>query len=201
VAPANSARRSMVIRFLLWLTDPGTVTPATMRHCRPRYHCKFGCVSTSRRWLQSRFRQEHPQSSARGSTSNEQQTVRNSKGRERAAVDSFRVRCRKIPRVEGTMIRTLAIASCAFLSLAAAQPAAAQNNTVGGALFGGALGGIVGGVATGSAGGAVAGALIGGATGALIGAEADRRGNYYRWRGGCYQAVQGGYQRIPRRYC
>jgi outer membrane lipoprotein SlyB len=99
------------------------------------------------------------------------------------------------------MIRKIAFALCVFSSLAAAQPAAAQNNTVGGALFGGALGGIVGGVATGSAGGAVAGALIGGATGALIGAEADRRGNYYRWRGGCYQAVQGGYMRIPRRYC
>ena len=71
----------------------------------------------------------------------------------------------------------------------------------GGALLGGGLGAIIGGAATGSAGGAVAGALIGGATGALIGSEADRRRSYYWWRGGCYQAVQGGYVRIANRYC
>jgi len=99
------------------------------------------------------------------------------------------------------MISKTALALCALVTLLVAQPAAAQNNTLGGALFGGALGGIIGGAATGSAGGAVAGALIGGATGALIGSEADRRRSYYWWRGGCYQAVQGGYMRIPNRNC
>jgi hypothetical protein len=81
------------------------------------------------------------------------------------------------------------------------QPAFAQNNTVGGALLGGGLRAIIGGAATGSAGGAVAGALIGGRRVPLIGSEADRRRSYYRWRGGCYQAVQGGYVRIPNRNC
>jgi len=99
------------------------------------------------------------------------------------------------------MIRKAAVALCALVTVTVTQPASAQNNTLGGALFGGALGGIIGGAAIGSAGGAVAGALIGGATGALIGAEADRRRSYYYWRGGCYQAVQGGYARIPNRYC
>ena len=99
------------------------------------------------------------------------------------------------------MISKTTLAIGALATFLVAQPAAAQNNTLGGALFGGALGGIVGGAATGSAGGAVAGALIGGATGALIGSEADRRRSYYWWRGGCYQAVQGGYMRISNRYC
>jgi hypothetical protein len=99
------------------------------------------------------------------------------------------------------MIRKAAVALGTLMTILMAQPASAQNNTLGGALFGGALGGIIGGAATGNAGGAVAGALIGGATGAVIGAEADRRRSYYYWRGGCYQAVQGGYTRIPNRYC
>jgi outer membrane lipoprotein SlyB len=99
------------------------------------------------------------------------------------------------------MIGKATVALFALATVGLTQPASAQNNTVGGALFGGALGGIIGGAATGSAGGAVAGALIGGATGALIGAEADRRRSYYWWRGGCYQAVQGGYVRISNRYC
>ena len=95
------------------------------------------------------------------------------------------------------MIRKVVIALGAVSVIVLAQPASAQNNTVGGALLGGGLGAIIGGAATGSAGGAVAGALIGGATGALIGSEADRRRSYYWWRGGCYQAVQGGYVRSP----
>jgi uncharacterized protein YcfJ len=88
------------------------------------------------------------------------------------------------------MIRKAMIALCAFGGVVLAQPASAQNNTVGGALLGGGLGAIIGGAATGSAGGAVAGALIGGATGALIGSEADRRRSYYWWL-----------PDIPIRYC
>ena len=99
------------------------------------------------------------------------------------------------------MIRKVVIALGAVSVIVLAQPASAQNNTVGGALLGGGLGAIIGGAATGSAGGAVAGALIGGATGALIGSEADRRRSYYWWRGGCYQTVQGGYVRVANRHC
>jgi hypothetical protein len=69
------------------------------------------------------------------------------------------------------MIRKVVIALGAVSVIVLAQPASAQNNTVGGALLGGGLGAIIGGAATGSAGGAVAGALIGGATG-----RGDRRG-------------------------
>jgi hypothetical protein len=99
------------------------------------------------------------------------------------------------------MIRT--IGAAAFLTLAAtlpAQQAAAQDpfSMLGGA----AAGAVIGGAATGRAGGAVAGAIIGGATAGIISAEAEqRRANYYWWNNGCYIRVQGGWQRVSRRYC
>lgn len=82
------------------------------------------------------------------------------------------------------------------------QPAAAQNNVVGGAIVGGVLGGVIGGAATGRPEGALVGAVIGGAAGAAIGAESERRrGGYYYYQDGCYRRVQGGYARVSRRYC
>jgi len=48
------------------------------------------------------------------------------------------------------------------------RQASAQDNTMGGALIGGAAGAIIGGAATGKAGGAVAGGIIGAATGARL---------------------------------
>ena len=93
-------------------------------------------------------------------------------------------------------------AAAAFLALAATmQPAQAQNNTVGGAIVGGVVGGVIGGAATGRAEGAIIGAVIGGAAGAAIGSEADRRGSYYWYRGGCYRKVRGGYAQVSPRYC
>jgi hypothetical protein len=64
--------------------------------------------------------------------------------------------------MEDSVIGKASVALFALATIGLTQPASAQNNTVGGALFGGAPGGIIGGAATGSAGGAVAGALIGG---------------------------------------
>jgi outer membrane lipoprotein SlyB len=99
------------------------------------------------------------------------------------------------------MIRT--IAAAALLTLATTMPvqqAAAQDpfSVLGGAAAGAAIGG----AATGRAGGAVAGAIIGGAAGAAISAEAEqRRANYYWYNNGCYVRVQGGWQRVSRRYC
>jgi outer membrane protein with glycine zipper len=99
------------------------------------------------------------------------------------------------------MIRT--IGAAALLTLATVLPvqeAAAQDpfSVLGGA----AAGAVIGGAATGRAGGAAVGAIIGGATGAIISAEAERRrGGYYWWHGDCYVQTQGGWGRVPRRYC
>jgi hypothetical protein len=99
------------------------------------------------------------------------------------------------------MIRTFAAtALLTFATFMPAQQAAAQDpfSMLGGA----AAGAVIGGAATGRAGGAVAGAIIGGATAGIISAEAERRSaNYYWWNNGCYVRVQGGWQRVSRRYC
>ena len=100
------------------------------------------------------------------------------------------------------MFRTIG-AAAALLAVVTAVPvnqAAAQDpfSVLGGA----AAGAIIGGAATGRGGGAVAGAIIGGATAGILSAEAERRSsNYYWWRDGCYVRVQGGWQRVSRRYC
>jgi hypothetical protein len=80
------------------------------------------------------------------------------------------------------MIRYLTIA-IVFALLIPTQLAAAQNNTVGSALLGGAAGAIIGGAATGRAGGAVAGGIIGAEAGAMLGSQLEPRpGGYYDGR-------------------
>jgi uncharacterized protein YcfJ len=97
------------------------------------------------------------------------------------------------------------IAGAACLTLALAMPvqqAAAQENIIGGALFGGAAGAIIGGAA-GGRGGAAAGAIIGAATGAALGAQMERRRTGFYWYNGrCWRRDPvGNYHRVSRRYC
>ncbi|HEY6022716.1 MAG TPA: glycine zipper domain-containing protein [Pseudolabrys sp.] len=102
------------------------------------------------------------------------------------------------------MIRFTTVAiTLVLLGLTSAQPAVAQDNTVGGALLGGAAGAIIGGAATGKAGGAVAGGIIGAAAGAMLGSQLDPRpGGYYWYDGRCWVRYgDGSYHRVPRRYC
>ena len=100
------------------------------------------------------------------------------------------------------MFRKLGIA--ALLGLAFAMPVheAAAQNTLGGAIFGGAAGAIVGGAVGGGRGAAI-GAIIGAGTGAAIASEGDRRrGGYYWYQDGCYiQRGDGAYMRVDPRYC
>ena len=100
------------------------------------------------------------------------------------------------------MIRKLGMA--ALLGVAFAMPAheAAAQNTLGGAIFGGAAGAIVGGAVGGGRGAAI-GAIIGAGTGAAIASEGDRRrGGYYWYQDGCYiQRGDGAYMRVDPRYC
>jgi outer membrane lipoprotein SlyB len=83
------------------------------------------------------------------------------------------------------------------------RPAAAQDNTIGGALLGGAAGAIIGGAATGKAGGAVAGGIIGAAAGAMLGSQLEPRpGGYNRYDDRCWiRSGDGSYHRASRRYC
>ena len=101
------------------------------------------------------------------------------------------------------MVRNAGIA--ALLALAVVMPtheAAAQNNTLGGALFGGAAGAIVGGAVGGGRGAAI-GAILGAGTGAAIASEGDRRrGGYYWYHDGCYiQRGDGAWMRVDPRWC
>jgi len=98
------------------------------------------------------------------------------------------------------------IAALAVLTLLVAMPvrqAAAQNNTLGGALIGGGIGAIIGGAATGKAGGAIAGGIIGAAAGAALGSQLDPRGRGYYWYNGrCWLRWRNGtYHRVSRRHC
>ncbi|AXK80474.1 hypothetical protein DW352_08080 [Pseudolabrys taiwanensis] len=101
------------------------------------------------------------------------------------------------------MKRTLAIAAVlALAGTASLRPAAAQDNTLGGAIIGGGIGAIVGGAATGKAGGAVAGGIIGAAAGAAIGSQMEPRGRYYWYQGRCWRKYRdGSYHRVSRDYC
>ncbi|HEY7944915.1 MAG TPA: hypothetical protein VIH15_10455 [Casimicrobiaceae bacterium] len=96
------------------------------------------------------------------------------------------------------MIRKLGIA--ALLGVAFAMPVheAAAQNTLGGAIFGGAAGAIVGGAVGGGRG-----AAIGAGTGAAIASEGDRRrGGYYWYQDGCYiQRGDGAWMHVHPRYC
>ena len=100
------------------------------------------------------------------------------------------------------MIRKVGIA--ALLGVALAMPAheAMAQNTLGGAIFGGAAGAIVGGAIGGGRGAAI-GAVLGAGTGAAIASEGDRRrGGYYYYRDGCYiQRADGYWMRVDPRYC
>ena len=106
------------------------------------------------------------------------------------------------------MTRLVATAFLIALTASAAlpaAPAAAQENTLGGAIIGGLLGAGIGG-AIGRGGGAVAGGVIGATTGALIGSQHDRwryAGGGYFWSGGrCfYQYPSGGAVRVARGNC
>jgi hypothetical protein len=90
----------------------------------------------------------------------------------------------------------VALAVCAPL-----QEAAAQESTLGGALFGGAAGAILGGALGGGRGAAI-GAIVGAGTGAAIGAQGEPRPGGYRWyQGGCYFEQPGGWQEVSPRYC
>ena len=87
----------------------------------------------------------------------------------------------------------VALAVCAPL-----QEAAAQESTLGGALFGGAAGAIVGGALGGGRGAAI-GAIVGAGTGAAIGAQGEPRPGGYRWyQGGCYLEQPGGWPEFRR---
>jgi len=101
------------------------------------------------------------------------------------------------------MLRIVAaMAMTALLMVLPLGQAAAQNNTLGGALLGGAAGAAVGGIATGKAGGAIAGGVIGAAAGAIIGSEFDRRkGSYYWYKGRCYHRVGDRYYYASRKHC
>ncbi len=95
-----------------------------------------------------------------------------------------------------------ALAMLALLLSVSPRPAAAQNNTLGGALFGGAAGAILGGAATGRAGGAVAGGIIGAAAGAALGSQMEPRGRYFWYHDRCWRrGHDGNYYHTRRRYC
>jgi hypothetical protein len=91
----------------------------------------------------------------------------------------------------------------AVLGLVLAMPAheAMAQNSLGGALLGGAAGAIVGGAVGGGRGAAI-GAVIGAGTGAAIASEGERRrGGYYWYHGGCYIQNYDGWIRVDRGYC
>lgn len=96
-----------------------------------------------------------------------------------------------------TLTALLAIAVCAPV-----DRAAAQDSTLGGAIFGGAAGAIVGGAIGGGRGAAV-GAIIGAGTGAAIGAQGEPRpGGYRYYQNGCYvQQPDGSWIGVSPRYC
>jgi outer membrane lipoprotein SlyB len=99
------------------------------------------------------------------------------------------------------MKRTIVATALLAMTAVLPQPAAAQNNALGGAIVGGVVGGVIGGAATGRTEGAIVGAVIGGVAGAAIGAESERRRGNYWHRGACYQRVQGGYVQVHPRRC
>lgn len=101
---------------------------------------------------------------------------------------------------------TKTLAAAAMLTLAVvlpAQDAAAQNNTLGGALFGGAAGAIIGGAATGRAGGAIVGGVIGATAGAALGSQMEpRHSGYYWYDNRCwFRYPNGEYRLVNRRNC
>jgi uncharacterized membrane protein len=111
---------------------------------------------------------------------------------------------RTLQHSEDFMIRSLAaIALLLAMTFAPAQPAAARDDVIGGALLGGALGAIFGGAITGKGGGVAIGAIIGATTGAIIADQGRRNARgYYAWRQGCYaRRLDGLWVRVHPRYC
>jgi uncharacterized protein YcfJ len=100
------------------------------------------------------------------------------------------------------MIRRAGIAMLVGLAAAVSMQEAVAQNTLGGAILGGAGGAIVGGALGGGRGAAI-GAVIGATTGAAIASEGDRRhGGYYYYHDGCYlQRGDGAWVRVHPRYC
>jgi hypothetical protein len=100
------------------------------------------------------------------------------------------------------MLRNLGIAALLALGLAMPAQEAAAQDTLGGAIFGGAAGAIVGGAIGGGRGAAI-GAIIGAGTGAAIASEGERHGDgYYYYRDGCYrQRPDGDWVRVHPRHC
>jgi len=101
------------------------------------------------------------------------------------------------------MTRSKIAIALALLALAPVSPAAAQNNTLGGALLGGTAGATIDGAATGRAHGAVSGGIIGAAAGAMLGSQLESRaGGYYCYDGRCWVRYgDGSYHRVSNRYC
>src|SRR5215831_5124469 len=100
------------------------------------------------------------------------------------------------------MIRKFGMAAALGLALAMPAHEAMAQNTLGGALLGGAAGAVVGGAVGGGRGAAI-GAVIGAGTGAAIASEGERRrGGYYAYQRGCYmQRPDGRYVPVDPRYC
>ena len=101
------------------------------------------------------------------------------------------------------MIGKLALTALLALAICVpGKPAAAQNNTLGGAIVGGAAGAILGGAVGGGRGAAV-GAILGAGTGAAIASQGDPRpGGYYYYQNGCYlPRGDGSYVAVSPAYC
>jgi hypothetical protein len=100
------------------------------------------------------------------------------------------------------MIRKFALATLLALAVCGPAQEAAAQDTLGGAIFGGAAGAIVGGALGGGRGAAI-GAIVGATTGAAIASEGERRpGGYYYYRDGCYvQEGDGSWITVSPRYC
>jgi hypothetical protein len=100
------------------------------------------------------------------------------------------------------MIPKLAITALLALAVCGSVQEAAAQDTLGGAIFGGAAGAIVGG-AVGGGRGAAAGAIIGATTGAAIASQGQPRpGGYYYYQNGCYiQQPDGSWVGVSPRYC
>jgi BA14K-like protein len=100
------------------------------------------------------------------------------------------------------MISKLALTALLALAVCGPVREAAAQDTLGGAIFGGAAGAIVGG-ALGGGRGAAAGAIIGATTGAAIASQGQARpGGYYYYQNGCYiQQPDGSWVGVAPRYC
>ncbi len=102
------------------------------------------------------------------------------------------------------MIRiAVALATVALVTLPAAAPASAQNNTLGGAIIGGGVGALIDGEVPTRAGGDLAGGIIGAAAGAALGSQMEpRRRGYYWYEGRCwFRRGDGSYHRVSRDRC